>query len=154
MKVEASDKSNRGAARHGGKEAGVEAMSPRTETGDEAGDVDELVPHHEVPVSASQVKSGVVLRKSRPLPGDGAKRRRPAVGGLPRRGERSEANLSATRRPARERAPAQHRHWQQSRGADSLVQAALNNAWLQVQGVPDMRAKWIAGHYGDGGVAA
>ena len=45
-------------------------MSPRIETGYEAGDADELVPHNEVPVSASQVKPGVVLRKSHPLPGE------------------------------------------------------------------------------------
>ena len=70
MKVKALDEGNCGAARHGGKEAGVKAMSPRTETGYEAGDADELVPHNEVPVSASQVKSGVVLRKFTPLPGE------------------------------------------------------------------------------------
>jgi len=45
-------------------------MSPRTETGYEAGDADELVPHNEVLVSASQVKSGVVSRKFTLLPGE------------------------------------------------------------------------------------
>jgi hypothetical protein len=122
MKVKALDESNCGAARHGGKEAGVKAASPRTETGCEAGGADEFARQNEVPVSATQVKSGVVPRKSRPLPGDGAKRRGPAVGGLPRRGERSEANLSAKRRPARERAPSQHRHGQPLRGADRSQQ--------------------------------
>ena len=70
MKVKALDKSNCAAVRLGGKEAGVKAMSPRTETGYEAGDADELVPHNEVLVSASQVKSGVVWRKFTPLPGE------------------------------------------------------------------------------------
>ena len=69
VKTKALDKSNCAAARLGGKEAGVKAASLRTETGYEAGDADELVPHNEVPVSASQVKPGVVLRKSHPLPG-------------------------------------------------------------------------------------
>ncbi|WP_334318993.1 hypothetical protein OH491_24475 [Termitidicoccus mucosus] len=36
--------------------------------------------------------------------------------------------------------------------SNSIVQAALNNAYLHEQGVPDMRAKWIAMHYGDDGV--
>jgi len=69
-KVKALDKGNCGVARPRGKEAGVKAMSPRTETGYEAGDADELVPHNEVPVSASQVKPGVVLRKFTSLPGE------------------------------------------------------------------------------------
>ena len=43
-------------------------------------------------------------------------------------------------------------YWHMS--SNSLVQAALNNAWLQALGVPETRAKWIARHYGDGGVAA
>jgi hypothetical protein len=43
-------------------------------------------------------------------------------------------------------------YWRMS--SNSIVQAALNNAWLHAQGVPDMRAKWIARHYGDDGVAA
>src|SRR5664280_1127525 len=64
------NQSNRAAARPGGKEAGVKAASPRTETGCEAGDADELAPHSEVRVSASQVKPGVVSRKSHPLPGE------------------------------------------------------------------------------------
>jgi hypothetical protein len=70
MKVKALDESNCGAARHGGKEAGVKAASPRTETGCEAGGADEFARQNEVPVSATQVKSGVVPRKSRPLPGE------------------------------------------------------------------------------------
>ena len=70
MKVKALDKSNCAVARPGGKEAGVKAMSPRTETGYEAGDADELVPHNEVLGSASQVKSAVVLRKFTSLPGE------------------------------------------------------------------------------------
>ena len=70
MKVNALDKGNCGVARPGGKEAGVKATSPRTGTGWEAGDADELAPQSEVPVSASQVKPGVVLRQSRPLPGE------------------------------------------------------------------------------------
>ena len=71
VKTKALDKSNCAAARLGGKEAGVKAASPRTETGYEAGDADELVPHNEVhEVSVSQVKPGVVLRKSHPLPGE------------------------------------------------------------------------------------
>ena len=37
--------------------------------------------------------------------------------------------------------------------SNSIVQAALNNAWLHAQGVPDLRAKWIALHYGNDGVA-
>ena len=55
-------------------------MSPRTETGYEAGDADELVPHNEVPVSASKVKPGVVLRKSHPLPGETCAASRPSHG--------------------------------------------------------------------------
>jgi hypothetical protein len=81
-KVKALDKSNCAAARLGGKEAGVKAMSPRTETGYEAGDADELVPHNEVPVSASQVKSGVVWRKFTSLPGETC----PASGSARKRG--------------------------------------------------------------------
>jgi len=69
-KVKALDQGNCAAARLGGKEASVKAMSPRTETGCEAGDADELVPHNEVRVSASQVKPGVVLRKFMSLPGE------------------------------------------------------------------------------------
>src|SRR5471032_2959040 len=70
VKTEALDESNCDAARRRGKEAGVKAASPRTETGCEAGDADESAPHDEVPVSVSQVKPGVVPRKSRPLPGE------------------------------------------------------------------------------------
>ena len=29
-----------------------------------------------------------------------------------------------------------------------IVRFALNNRWLEEQGVPDMRAVWIALHYG------
>ena len=68
MKVKALGEGNCGVARRRGKEAGVKAASPRIETGSQAGDADELAPHSEVPVSASQVKPGVVPRKSRPLP--------------------------------------------------------------------------------------
>ena len=70
MKVKALDEGNCGAARSRGKEAGVKAASPRTETGCEAGGADEFARQNEVPVSATQVKSGVVPRKSRPLPGE------------------------------------------------------------------------------------
>jgi hypothetical protein len=70
MRTNALDEGNRAAARPGGKEAGVKTTSPRTETGSEAGDADELAPHSEVRVSASQVKPGVVSRKSHPLPGE------------------------------------------------------------------------------------
>ena len=70
MRTKALDEGNCAAARPGGKEAGVKATSPRTETGCEAGDADELAPHSEVRVSASQVKPGVVSRKSHPLPGE------------------------------------------------------------------------------------
>jgi RNA-directed DNA polymerase len=43
-------------------------------------------------------------------------------------------------------------YWRMS--SNSIVQAALTNAYLHKQGVPDMRAKWIAMHYGnDGGPA-
>jgi hypothetical protein len=68
--IKALDEGNCAAARPGGKEAGVKTTSPRTETGCEAGDADELAPHSEVRVSASQVKPGVVSRKSHPLPGE------------------------------------------------------------------------------------
>ncbi len=43
-------------------------------------------------------------------------------------------------------------YWRMS--SNSIVQAALNNAWLHEQGVPDMRTKWIALHYGHDGVTA
>lgn len=43
-------------------------------------------------------------------------------------------------------------YWRMS--SNSIVQAALTNTWLHAQGVPDLRAKWIARHYGDDGVAA
>ena len=80
VKTKALDKSNCAVARPGGKEAGVKATSPRTETGYEAGDADELVPHNEVhEVSALQVKSGVVPRKFTPLPGETC-----PLGGQPR----------------------------------------------------------------------
>lgn len=32
--------------------------------------------------------------------------------------------------------------------ANSIVQRALTNGWLQEQGVPDMRTLWIVLHYG------
>ena len=70
MKTKALDKSNCAVARPGGKEASVKPTSPRTEMGYEAGDGDEFAPQHEVPVSASQVKPGVVSRKFMPLPGE------------------------------------------------------------------------------------
>ena len=55
METKALAESNRAVARPGGKEAGVKAMSPRTETGYEAGDADELAPHSEVLDSLPQV---------------------------------------------------------------------------------------------------
>src|SRR3972149_367831 len=78
MKTKALDESNRAVARPGGKEAGVKATSSRTGTGCEAGDVDEWAPHHEVRVSASQVKPGVVSRKFTPLPGETCPAGRPS----------------------------------------------------------------------------
>jgi len=45
-------------------------MEGRRGTGYEAGDADELARQSEVPVSASQVKPGVVLRKFTSLPGE------------------------------------------------------------------------------------
>ena len=39
------------------------------------------------------------------------------------------------------------RLWRMS--GNGIVQIALNNAWLKKQGVPDMRAKWVALHYPD-----
>jgi hypothetical protein len=72
------DKGNCGVVRPCVKEAGVKPTSLRTETGYEAGDADELVPHNEVRVSASQVKSGVVLGKFTSLPGEACLVRGPA----------------------------------------------------------------------------
>jgi RNA-directed DNA polymerase len=43
-------------------------------------------------------------------------------------------------------------YWRMS--SNSIVQAALTNAWLREQGVPDMREKWIARHYGSEGAPA
>jgi RNA-directed DNA polymerase len=80
VKTKALDKGNCGVARHRGKEAGVKATSPRTETGYEAGDADELARQSEVRVSVSQVKPGVVLRKSHPLPGETCAAGRPSRG--------------------------------------------------------------------------
>jgi hypothetical protein len=77
-KVKALDKGNCGVVRPRGKEAGVKPTSLRTETGYEAGDADELVPHNEVRVSASQVKPGVVLGKFTSLPGEACLVRGPA----------------------------------------------------------------------------
>ena len=37
-------------------------------------------------------------------------------------------------------------YWRMS--ANSIVQRALTNRWLQEQGVPDMRTLWITLHYG------
>jgi RNA-directed DNA polymerase len=37
-------------------------------------------------------------------------------------------------------------YWRMS--GNSIVQTALSNRWLEEQGVPDMRAVWIALHYG------
>ena len=37
-------------------------------------------------------------------------------------------------------------YWRMS--ANSIVQRALTNRWLQEQGVPDMRTLWIVLHYG------
>ena len=70
MKTKALDKGNCGIARSRGKEAGVKTTSPRTETGYEAGEADEFARQSEVPVSASQVKPGVVSGKFTPLPGE------------------------------------------------------------------------------------
>ena len=67
MKVKALDEGNCGTARPRGKEAGVKAASPRTETGCEAGGADEWAPHHEVRVSAPQVKPGGCAAKVTPL---------------------------------------------------------------------------------------
>ena len=36
-------------------------------------------------------------------------------------------------------------YWRMS--GNSVVQCALNNGWLEEQGVPNMRAKWIALHF-------
>lgn len=36
-------------------------------------------------------------------------------------------------------------YWQLA--SNSIVQRALNNDWLTAQGVPDMKARWIARHY-------
>ena len=80
VKTKALDKGNCGIARSRGKEAGVKATSPRTETGYEAGDADELAPQSEVPVSASQVKPGVVLGKFTSLPGEACPASRPSHG--------------------------------------------------------------------------
>jgi RNA-directed DNA polymerase len=43
-------------------------------------------------------------------------------------------------------------YWRMS--SNSIVQRALTNAYLHGQGVPDMKAKWIAMHYGNDGVPA
>ncbi len=68
VRTEALDEGNCGAARRRGKEAVVKAASPRTETGYEVGGADEFAPQNEVPVSAPQIKPGVVPCKPRPLP--------------------------------------------------------------------------------------
>ena len=34
---------------------------------------------------------------------------------------------------------------------NSLVQSALNNRWMQEQGVPDLKQQWIAIHYPEKG---
>ena len=78
MKTKALDKSNCAVARPGGKEAGVKPTSPRTEMDYEAGDVDELARQSEVPVSASQVKPGVVLGKFTSLAGEACPVSRPS----------------------------------------------------------------------------
>lgn len=70
VKTEALDEGNCGIARSRGEEAGVKAAGPRTGTGYEAGDWDEWAGPHEVLLSESSVKPGVVPRKSRPLPGE------------------------------------------------------------------------------------
>jgi hypothetical protein len=93
-KVKALDKGNCGVARPRGKEAGVKPMSLRTETGYEAGDADELVPHNEVPVSALQVKPGVVLGKFTSLPGEAC----PVSGAARKRGtDTARGNMSGQR---------------------------------------------------------
>ena len=80
VKTKALDKGNCAVARPGGKEAGVKPTSPRTEMGYEAGGVDELAQQSEVPVSASQVKPGVVSRKFMPLPEETCPASRPSHG--------------------------------------------------------------------------
>lgn len=67
-KRKALDEGNCGIARSRGKEAVVKAAGPRTGTGYEAGDWDEWASYHEVLLSESAVKPGVVSRKSPPLP--------------------------------------------------------------------------------------
>ena len=37
-------------------------------------------------------------------------------------------------------------YWRMS--SNRIVQQALNNRWLEEQGVPDMRTLWIKLHYG------
>jgi RNA-directed DNA polymerase len=129
VKTEALDESNCDAARRRGKEAGVKAASPRTETGCEAGDADESAPHDEVPVSVSQVKPGVVPRKSRPLPGEtcpvgGAARERGAgtVTGN-RHGERT--GVSSGRSSARRHEPgvSDHLQWGAPKAPEGLTSA-------------------------------
>jgi len=92
VKTKALDEGNCGVARPRGKEAVVKPTRPRTETGYEAGDADELAGTSEVQVSVSQVKPGVVSGKSRPLPGEACPPR-----GDPRESERSRSTATGNR---------------------------------------------------------
>jgi hypothetical protein len=39
-------------------------------------------------------------------------------------------------------------YWRMS--GNGLVQRALSKRWLEEQGVPELRSRWIALHYGEG----
>jgi RNA-directed DNA polymerase len=129
MKVKALDKGNCDAARRRGKEAGVKAASSRTETDYEAGDADESAPHDEVPVSASQVKAGVVPRKSRPLPGETCPPSRPSrerwtstVTGN-RHGERAGVSSGRSSAGSHEPGVSDHPKWGAPKAPEGLTSA-------------------------------
>ena len=131
VKVKALDEGNCAAARPGGKEAVIKPTSPRTGTGYEAGDADELAPHSEVRVSASQVKPGVVSGKSGPLPGETCPPR-----GDPRASERhrstatgnrggEQTGVSRGRSSARSDEPGvgEHAQWREPKAPEGLTTA-------------------------------
>ena len=128
MKTKALDEGNCGAARRRGKEAGVKAASSRTGTGYEAGDMDELAPHNEVQVSMSQVKPGVVPRKSRPLPGEtcptGGGPRERSTGTVTGNSHGERAGVSSGRSSAgNEPGVSDHLKWGAPKAPESLTHA-------------------------------
>ena len=56
--------------------------------------------------------------------------------------------MSASQACSRIYLPEQRHQESKALSQNEIVRYALNNRWLEEQGVPDMRAVWIVLHYG------